>query len=813
MSVLRRLSLVGFISCLGMISVGQGAFDSHQLATDIGGDFGYHDRDRTDSTYYEFTFSDGFEGWLSNDDGEVPSTWHPSTWNPFNNGPETLNWWSANPAIGGYIDHTLLYLELPAMDLSTAGTPMLTFDLYYAIEDPDGAQAPYDAWDACHVEVRQDGGEWELLEPASPAYTVENAFSFGGIFGQTATGGWAGSSDGWVEASFDLTDVISSATAIRFAMCSDDGFSFFDDPTLTGMQVDNIIVREESVYFCTNDADGNDFPGPAIHYSGAESSGDHWEVSELYHSPSYSLFCNIADQGMAIRNSVTSPWLVLPANNNLAIDFWMRCDMPDYDGNGDSSLDDYFSLEYTTNGLVFHEIFYDYYGAETGSGGWYHFTDGGGHGRSTDITFLEGSMAQFRISVLTDDNHDGGTGTGFFLDDFTISGESFLVADAGLVEFRLPYPRTVGWPISGELKIQNFGSDPMNDIDWLLYINDIETTITGTVDLAVGETASQNLVLTPDLSSLHFPEARIMVADQDENNNTLAVPSYIVREAPILELANDYAWDLTIPEFQYTTGAGEATGLSYAQSFVVPTLYEGNRFVLDSLMLRFASFNLEVEQTVPFAYEIWLDDPITGEMIFESASEYTPSFSGGDASADWVTVQIPSPEFYFFEETIFWVVVRTSEMSEADTPGELRPVPNVAVVDRSWEDATSGRIIAGGLHMLEGYQFGFHVFGNPAFVDVDEATVLPVSSRLANIWPNPFNPITHISFELVNAGNVQLSICDLLGREVAVLASGTMNAGLHEVVFNGQRLASGVFVARLMVDDRQVDASKLLLVK
>ncbi len=69
-------------------------------------------------------------------------------------------------------------------------------------------------------------------------------------------------------------------------------------------------------------------------------------------------------------------------------------------------------------------------------------------------------------------------------------------------------------------------------------------------------------------------------------------------------------------------------------------------------------------------------------------------------------------------------------------------------------------------------------------------------------FPNPFNPMTRISFNLPEAGEATLSIFDLQGRRLATPIDGTFDAGLHEVNWEGRdaegrELASGIYFARL----------------
>ena len=63
--------------------------------------------------------------------------------------------------------------------------------------------------------------------------------------------------------------------------------------------------------------------------------------------------------------------------------------------------------------------------------------------------------------------------------------------------------------------------------------------------------------------------------------------------------------------------------------------------------------------------------------------------------------------------------------------------------------------------------------------------------------PNPFNPSCTIAFTLEQAGDVELTVHNLLGQRVATLASGWESAGAHRRIFDGARLPSGLYFVRL----------------
>ncbi len=73
----------------------------------------------------------------------------------------------------------------------------------------------------------------------------------------------------------------------------------------------------------------------------------------------------------------------------------------------------------------------------------------------------------------------------------------------------------------------------------------------------------------------------------------------------------------------------------------------------------------------------------------------------------------------------------------------------------------------------------------------------PRSFVLEQNYPNPFNPETTISYHLPNAGQVRLSVYNLLGVEVAVLVDEFQSTGTYSIKFNAAPLQSGVYLYKL----------------
>jgi hypothetical protein len=83
---------------------------------------------------------------------------------------------------------------------------------------------------------------------------------------------------------------------------------------------------------------------------------------------------------------------------------------------------------------------------------------------------------------------------------------------------------------------------------------------------------------------------------------------------------------------------------------------------------------------------------------------------------------------------------------------------------------------------------------------------------LSQNYPNPFNPVTNIVYRIPHAGNVDLRVYDILGRQVAVLVNGYKNPGIYTVNFDAHKSASGVYIYRLM-SGNFVSVKKMLLLK
>ncbi len=84
--------------------------------------------------------------------------------------------------------------------------------------------------------------------------------------------------------------------------------------------------------------------------------------------------------------------------------------------------------------------------------------------------------------------------------------------------------------------------------------------------------------------------------------------------------------------------------------------------------------------------------------------------------------------------------------------------------------------------------------------------------ELKDNYPNPFNPVTTIKYELAVNGYTTLKIYDILGKEVTNLVNEKQDAGIYEVQWNAANLSSGVYFYKLQ-SDRFVQTKRMILTK
>jgi len=102
------------------------------------------------------------------------------------------------------------------------------------------------------------------------------------------------------------------------------------------------------------------------------------------------------------------------------------------------------------------------------------------------------------------------------------------------------------------------------------------------------------------------------------------------------------------------------------------------------------------------------------------------------------------------------------------------------------------------------YNFSNHIEANIA---------VPTNFKLSQNFPNPFNSVTKIIFEVPIQSNVKIILYDILGNEIIVLINESFDAGYHSLNVNASGLSSGIYFYRMTTDKGYSAIKKLIMLK
>lgn len=170
------------------------------------------------------------------------------------------------------------------------------------------------------------------------------------------------------------------------------------------------------------------------------------------------------------------------------------------------------------------------------------------------------------------------------------------------------------------------------------------------------------------------------------------------------------------------------------------------------------------------------------------------------------------------------------EISGASWDGDLVPTPEWLMVSgaMNWLEAGESdqiSITVNTVDLQDDAQYGGQVLilisgdvvSIPVFLTTGDYlsavnSQIPNDFKLFPTYPNPFNPTTTLRYNLPEDGLVNITIYDMMGREVQTLVNGKQVSGEHEVVWDATGFASGVYFV-LSKSGNKVHSEKILFLK
>ncbi|MCP4546302.1 MAG: T9SS type A sorting domain-containing protein [bacterium] len=111
---------------------------------------------------------------------------------------------------------------------------------------------------------------------------------------------------------------------------------------------------------------------------------------------------------------------------------------------------------------------------------------------------------------------------------------------------------------------------------------------------------------------------------------------------------------------------------------------------------------------------------------------------------------------------------------------------------------------------------GVWIFEHAATTAIEPEAETPAIHALGQNFPNPFNPVTTINYDLHHGSTVTLEVFDVTGRLVKTLVDGVVPAGRHGVEWDGtdrrnRQVGSGLYLYRLRTDSYTETKSMVLM--
>ncbi|NNG26433.1 MAG: T9SS type A sorting domain-containing protein [Ignavibacteriaceae bacterium] len=101
---------------------------------------------------------------------------------------------------------------------------------------------------------------------------------------------------------------------------------------------------------------------------------------------------------------------------------------------------------------------------------------------------------------------------------------------------------------------------------------------------------------------------------------------------------------------------------------------------------------------------------------------------------------------------------------------------------------------------------------NDIITGISDVTNIPTHHYLSQNFPNPYNPVTTIKYQIPELSFVTLKVYDVLGNEISTLVNEQKPSGEYEIEFDGAEVPSGIYFYRLK-SGSFVETKKMVLMK
>jgi hypothetical protein len=744
--------------------------------------------------------------------------------------------------------------------------------------DTDVSEGWIDGWDAVNVRISADGGAtWNILVAENDPYDFYSGYGWlyngekegeNGVY--SLASGWSGIED-WHLVEFDLNSYAGEEIIIRFAFGSDPAYSTIDNDQLIGYFIDDITFADVSGNNVTfYDADN-------INSNELNSIGYAWH--DLFYDY-YSEFCIDEDSTILEEYSTKEIcednnyfWYSRPGSNgweeylpgdpfcdncnyfldltdfsgkDVIIRFWSRYDDDHDGGQGDGLYIDDLTI-YKGSIQIYAQP--QLFNAEVG-------------GNEIRLTWYD--MNQPGDTTIIFDNGDEELFTGISLSDC-----SDCLAYAGTL-----FPAWLGQTTVDSISIYNINELPVNvTVNAYGLINNEPVQ---SINISLSEASGWNTFdVDWDFSSVFL----IAYSFTDE---IAAAFDPSTNMAGLWFLSNDVgSWEYVAFNGEEIGGNwGTRAQVSYDGLEVTYNLYRDGNLIQEGLTEgNFSDTNFEYNTEYYYDLGVVFSDgieiitsdsiaittplPPIPEGVLELSYDddsFESEFNAGGNNYSAVSFS-PEPENQFLymikwyqsknggafyikiweddngrpaDTTIFSAVQASG--NEIGWNQKILNSENISFFNDFWigiKEFSSSQPFGLDTTLISGYSFQregengewLPIEGNlaiRAYLSSEPLSItnseIPFNYGIKDIFPNPFNPVANIQFEVPEISKVELSIYNLNGRLVSTLVNAFVNPGKYTSVWNGvdsfgNPVSSGIYFVVLESNKKPIQTQKLVLLK
>ncbi|SVD50066.1 uncharacterized protein METZ01_LOCUS402920, partial [marine metagenome] len=117
----------------------------------------------------------------------------------------------------------------------------------------------------------------------------------------------------------------------------------------------------------------------------------------------------------------------------------------------------------------------------------------------------------------------------------------------------------------------------------------------------------------------------------------------------------------------------------------------------------------------------------------------------------------------------------------------------------------------------DGANMGAFDIGCDAIILNISDELVPITYTLHQNYPNPFNPVTTLRYDLPENAMINITIYDMLGRQVKILINQTQDAGYRSIVWDatndyGKPVSAGIYLYQIQAGE-YMQTKKMVLLK